>query len=228
MVQIFTRAAGAAGLDRGSWTTQASGDGELALVPLGRGEPRVVDDYVRHIDAELNRVNRYRTDTDRVRLRIAVDQGVAYPGANGYPGRGVVTVSRLLNSGPLRQALAAAPQANLALILSDDVFRALVLGDHTTYVESDFHEVEVVEKEYRATAWIRVPGAGRPQHQPTGAGSTPDQPGEPRPDDPAAGRDPAGTPGAPQPQQRADVMNVFQGAVDASHATFGFSGGSRG
>ncbi|MFI6822966.1 hypothetical protein ACIBJE_18705 [Micromonospora sp. NPDC050187] len=231
LVRLFVRAAKAAGLDRATWMTQATGDGELALVPLGRDEPRVADDYVRHLDAELDRLNRRRVDGDRVRLRVAIAEGAAYPGANGYAGQGVVAVARLLNSTPLRRALAAAPQANLALALSDGVFQALVLGDHTSYVEGDFHRAQVVEKEYRASAWVRVPGVD--VHRLDLAGDDADAaPGQAQqgqgPTDEPVGRAAAGAPG-PRPQRHeADVMNVFHGGVDARHATFGFSGGSRG
>ncbi|MGC5285705.1 hypothetical protein [Micromonospora sp. DT231] len=216
-------------MDRSRWVTQPSGDGELALVPPGRNEPRVVDDFVRHVDAELARLNRRRADGERLRLRIAFHHGVAYPSANGFAGQGVVTVSRLLNSAPLHRALTAAPAANMAVALSDDVFRTLVLGDHTTLTERDFRPVTVTEKEYQATAWVRVPGTdmrlldlgehvGHSGQEALAAnGSTVNQ----------AGRDIVFA-GEERPVRREPgVMNVFHGAVDASHATFGFSGGTR-
>ncbi|MGC4813962.1 hypothetical protein ACLQ29_25810 [Micromonospora sp. DT228] len=220
-------------MDRSRWVIQPTGDGELALVPPGRNEPRVVDDFVRHVDAELARLNRRRADGERVRLRIAVHQGVAYPSANGFAGQGVVTVSRLLNSAPLHRALTAAPAANVAVALSDDVFRTLVLGDHTTLTERDFRPVTVAEKEYQATAWVRVPGtdvrlldlgehvghSGQDALTANGLaanGSTVNQ----------AGRDIVFA-GEELPVRRAPaVTNVFHGAVDASQATFGFSGGT--
>ncbi|KXK60946.1 hypothetical protein AWW66_16095 [Micromonospora rosaria] len=228
LVALLDGAAVAAGLDRSGWVTQGSGDGELAFAPVGGSEPRIVDDFVRHLDAELSRLNRLRVDTERLRLRLAVHQGAVRPGPNGHVGKAVVTVSRLVNSTPLRRALAAFPGANLAMILSDDVFQSLVVGEHTTYQADAFREVAVVEKEYRASAWLRVPGADVHQLDLTGTGGTVASPDGGTTSGFTGNRAaPAGaiTADGPTHRHEAKVMNVFHGTVDACHANFGVAGG---
>ncbi|WP_422754024.1 hypothetical protein [Micromonospora sp. WMMD708] len=226
LLRILAAAAGRAHLDRATWTRQGVGDEELSLIPLGPGEPLVVDDLPRQLDAELSRVNRGRSPENRIRLRMAMNVGVAYPADNGFAGQGVVVVSRLLNSTPVRRALKVARTANLALIVSAGLFDDVVCQGHTTLGPGDFRRVDISEKEYQGHAWLRVPGVDvntldlsattdgvAEATDPAGAASA------------AADRSDGAT--APTPPAAA-VMNSFHGEVDARYATFGFSGGARG
>jgi hypothetical protein len=158
--EILESSATAAGLDRMSWMTQPQGDGELALVPVGPDEPRVIDDFIRHLDSWLERHNRERLPASRMRLRVAMHTGVALPAAMGFAGPAVVVVSRLLNSADVRRALTEAESANLALIASSTAFEIVELGQ-TTLRPSWFRGVAVVEKEYAGEAWIWIPNAER-------------------------------------------------------------------
>ncbi|MEV5821763.1 hypothetical protein AB0L22_21610 [Micromonospora haikouensis] len=219
LVQLLDAAAARAKLDRTTWLRQGVGDEELSLVPLGPDEPRMVDDFPRQLDAELARYNRSRDPAERLRLRMALHVGVAYRADNGFAGQGVVVVSRLLNAAPVRSALKLAPAVNLALIVSDVVFTDVIGQGHTTLVADDFRRVEVSEKEYRATAWLRVPGAD--VHR-LDLGGAPDQPAGPTPEDARAR--PTGS-GA---SRSGLVNNIFNNEVHADHATFGISGGVHG
>jgi hypothetical protein len=162
LLRLLTGAARSAGLDRSAWHTQGEGDSELTLIPLDGAEPRVVDDYVRKLDHELGRYNSDRSDPARIRLRVAIHQGVGYPAANGFAGAGVVTVSRLRDCEPVRTALAAEPTANLALIVSDSVYQDVIRSGHTTYRADEFRQVAVAIKELSTSAWVRVPAPGSP------------------------------------------------------------------
>ena len=66
---------------------------------------------------------------------------------NGFAGAAVVATARLLNACQLYDALAAHPDADLVLLLSDDVFRSTVAGGHTTLSTDDFTHVSVQVKE---------------------------------------------------------------------------------
>jgi hypothetical protein len=157
LVRLLDQAADAARLDRTAWTKQGKGDEELALIPLGANEPRVVDDFVRHLDAALHRFNRNRADHAQMRLRMAIHQGVAYPADNGFAGKGVVVVSRLLNCAAIRAALEL-PSGHLAVILSRTVFEDLVVEGHTSLRPEQLDQVRVTEKEYIEDAWVYKPG----------------------------------------------------------------------
>lgn len=233
--RLLDRAAKGAGLDRSAWQIQRTGDEQLAVIRQDGGEPRLVDDYVRHLVAELRHHNAQRVPEARMRLRAAIHQGLVELAENGFAGSAVVATARLLTARPLYDALAAHPDADLALLLSDDVYRSLVAGGHTTLTTADFTQVTVRVKEYEASAWLRVPTLGTTaataSQEPGTAGSG--KPAAPVSGEPAADRPgpaAAGTAGTGATHEyRAHQVNVTHvtGSVDARGAVFGFgsSGG---
>jgi class 3 adenylate cyclase len=126
LVATLQTAAAAAGLSWERWIWERAGDGGLALLPLDQPAPLLVDEFVRALDRTLAWLNRELARDARLRLRIAINRGTAIPAENGWAGQGVVAVSRLLDSHPIRLALAAADQANFAVILSRQVFEEVV------------------------------------------------------------------------------------------------------
>lgn len=167
--RLLSRAARSTGLDRSQWQIQRKGDEELAVHPMDGTEPRLVDDFVRHLVSELREYNEVRVPSARMRLRAAIHHGPVELADNGFAGSTVVTTARLLSSRHLYGALKAHHGAHLALLLSDDVYRSTVAGGHTTLSGADFRRVVVHEKECEAVAWLRVPG--HDAHGP-GAGPT--------------------------------------------------------
>jgi hypothetical protein len=210
LLEVLAAAAAAAGVDRGGWHRQGKGDEELALVPSGGpdADARVVDGFASELAAALLRRNCAVPAGHALRLRLAIDGGLAAEASNGFAGRPVVTVSRLVGCRPLRQALAAAPDAGLAVILSRQVYSELVLGGHTRARPGDFRRVAVHDKELDDDAWLRVPGADVHRLRLAPA----------READPAGHGSPAGGPGALAGQV---VVNEFRAAVDASHGVIG-------
>lgn len=154
---VLEEAAGRAKLHRVDWQRQLTGDEELALLPTVEEEPRVVDDYVYHLHGSLRAYNRDLRPQARLRLRLAIHHGVVVPASPGFAGQGVVAVSRLLDSRPVRAALEVT-DADLAVIVSDEVFSATVAQRYTTVPVEAFREVLVENKEFRANAWLYVPG----------------------------------------------------------------------
>jgi hypothetical protein len=167
---MLSSAADAARLNRIRWRTQDQGDGQLALVPTGPEEPRVIDDFVRHLGAFLGRYNEPRRTAAQLRVRMALHTGVTYPAPLGFAGPAVVVVTRLLQCAELRDALDATTEP-LAVILSPVAYEIVAMG-HTTLTPSQFRRVTVTAKGYSGDAWIL------------------------RPSSPAAGRAPAESPSA--------------------------------
>ncbi|MEE1737988.1 hypothetical protein PUR49_15970 [Streptomyces sp. BE147] len=240
--RLLDRAARRAGLDRAQWQIQHKGDEQLAVRPVDGMEARLVDDYIRHLAAELSEFNAQRVPEARLRLRAVIHQGLVELADNGFAGTAVVATARLLNADPLYEALAAHPEADLVLLLSDEVFRSVVAGRHTTLVPEDFTRVAVQVKEYEATAWLRVPAPGASAASSYRPGTAGHQPGttetgksvDPASGEPAAVRpEPAAAGGSggtgTSHEYRADNINVTNvaGSVDARGAVFGFgsSGG---
>jgi hypothetical protein len=219
LLAVLDRAAERAGLSRETWHTQGAGDGELAVLPATEPEPRVVDDFVRHLSAELRRHNRDLPETKRLRLRLAVHFGPTIRAGNGYAGGGPITVSRLCDSPQLRAALSDTG-AFLAVILSQRVFSETVQQEHTSLDPASFRKVAVRVKTFTEDAWIWVPDHDLAGWDPPDAEPTADPPsGTPSPHPPR--------PSGPVQDARSNFTNarVIAGKVvggdEITHGTAG-------
>ncbi|MFI9006968.1 hypothetical protein ACIGNX_07030 [Actinosynnema sp. NPDC053489] len=157
LVRTLDRAGEAAGLDRTTWSRQAKGDEEWAVLPATTPEGDVVDRYVRALDVELGKTNRYRVPEAKLRLRLAIHFGTTVQGANGYPGQDAVLVSRLLNSEPPHAALEQST-ADLVVVLSESLFDSLVVPGYTTLRPEYFRRVDVRVKNFAGHGWMWLPG----------------------------------------------------------------------
>jgi hypothetical protein len=212
LAAVLDEAAAAARLVRSSWQRNDRGDGELALLPDSESEPRVIDDFIHQLSAALARFNRHRVSQAQLRLRVAIHYGVAYPADNGYAGHGLVTVSRLLDSEPVKRALSDST-ANLALIISDGVYRETVLNGHTSVGPDEFQKVRIQVKEYCADAWLwrsgyPVNGVPSGDDQAAGTASAGDESAAARPQPPA-----------PEPT----LYQTFENVHATDHPVFGVS-----
>jgi hypothetical protein len=207
LTAVLDAAAARANLNRERWAKQQAGDGELAVLPHDEPEPVVVDQYVRYLDEALTAYNANPASAPNLRLRMAVHFGTAMPADNGFAGQGVVAVSRLVDSVPVKNALAAAPQACLAVILSRRVFDDIVKQGHVSVPATDFAKVSVQVKEFQDEAWVKVIGV--PQHASMGEDNSPN--GRSRASETIAG---------------SSVHQEFYGDVHAPGATFGISHGA--
>jgi hypothetical protein len=210
LTAVLDVAAARAKLRRELWITQQAGDSELAILPRDEPEPVVVDEYVRYLDEALAAHNANPTSRRKIRLRMAVHFGTAMLADNGYAGQGVVAVSRLVESDQVKAALAGAPQACLAVILSRQIFDDVVRQQHVSVPATDFARVSVRVKEFEDEAWVKVVGV--PHHA-----AAPE-------DGSANDRSSAGD------EARAGdvVRQEFHKEVYAPGSTFGISHGQRG
>jgi hypothetical protein len=155
------KAADAAMLNWPGWQTQFSGDGIFAILPRGTDMTRLLDRFVRELDAELGGYNRRRREAawTRMRLRLAVHAGLVYVnGPTGSPGQHAVEPARLCDSPPARAALEACPGADLAVIVSSDIYRDYVtqgLGDPRP---TEFRTVLAHVKKQSYVAHLLIPG----------------------------------------------------------------------
>lgn len=153
LLAVLDEAATRAGVARSEWIRQPKGDEELALIPVEQGA-RLVDGFCAQLAAALREHNRAGTV---MRLRLAIDVGLVRLSANGFAGRTPINASRLVGAKPLRDALDSDPDADLVVMLSDEMYRQWVQGGHCATQPDWFRHVPVAEKEYAADAWIWVP-----------------------------------------------------------------------
>ncbi|MGI8309550.1 hypothetical protein [Saccharopolyspora hattusasensis] len=210
VLAVLDQAADRAGLRRDLWDKQPQGDGELALLPEDdpEPEPQVIDDYVRELRRALAQHNHGMLPGNRLRLRLAMHYGVALPASNGFSGRAVVVVSRLRDAEPLKEAMAAAPECALGVILSDRLYQETVKQGHTELGPDDARQVSVRVKELAETAWIHVPGVNVHRLELPSADQSLDRRNR---DKPARSH--------PEPT----THNEFHDTVHAENATFGVS-----
>ncbi|RUL91192.1 hypothetical protein [Verrucosispora sp. FIM060022] len=157
--RLLREAADGVGMDRVGWATQQAGDGELAVLPREIPEARVIGRFLPELNRRLRQYNASRLPVARIRLRVAVHQGMVHlDGANGFPGQAVVMVSRLCDATPVRRALAAFPDAGVALVVSSDIYRDVVTEYPEEIRPDRFRRIEVVqpEKGFSEPAWLCV------------------------------------------------------------------------
>jgi hypothetical protein len=179
LVDALETAAAKVGLDRRTWHLQSIGDAELAIAPADVDEPAIVADFVEELRKRLLRQNRSLRREVRLRVRVAIHSGILHLAANGYAGPGPVETCRLLDAAPLKQALAAADEADLALIVSESLFRDMVKPEYRGLQPKDFRPVHVKVKEFDSTGYITLPGS----HLPPASNDEPAPP-SPQPDEP--------------------------------------------
>ncbi|HEV2376460.1 MAG TPA: hypothetical protein VGS19_30345 [Streptosporangiaceae bacterium] len=92
-----------------------------------------------------------------MRLRVALHAGEVDADSVGYGGESIVTVMRLIDSDELRAVLRTAPN-DLAVIVSEQLHRDVVMHQYRGIDPADYREVHVSRKKFSQPAWIRVPG----------------------------------------------------------------------
>jgi class 3 adenylate cyclase len=132
------------------------GDGVIVLFEPDLSAVQLVDVVIPHLGASLAEVNRQGPGDERLRLRIALHRGDVLIDAHGFVGSALVEACRLSNAAALREQLAAT-SADMALIVSDQVWRQLP-GPHTDpRGPSRYHPVAFTTHDVTTRAWVHVP-----------------------------------------------------------------------
>jgi hypothetical protein len=156
---VMAEARDRAGIDTAQVSLQRSGDGQAAVFPPAIDESRAIPLLVEGLAEALARANAGRSAQDRIRLRVAMDRGHTTWGANGWVGDPPVTVQRLLDSAPARQALADHAGADFVLIVSDVVYRDVIAHDYGNLPSRGFRlvHVDIPAKNFTELGWVYVP-----------------------------------------------------------------------
>jgi DNA-binding CsgD family transcriptional regulator/flagellar motility protein MotE (MotC chaperone) len=150
--QILDDAARAAGLDRSEWLEQPRGDGELAVMPAHIEAKNFLGRFTTELAACLSRLNDRADATSRLRLRIAFHQGTLNASPHGPSESAAVEVIRLLDARQVREFLTQRQDHDLALVVSDELYRSVVRPGASALDPAAFEPMRtVVEiKTYRA------------------------------------------------------------------------------
>ena len=175
LVKIIHASLDAAGVRPDAVAAQNQGDARMLSVPVdGLDVSRVLAVFPRHFNDELRAYNRDVATHAILRVRLAFAMGPTAEGRIGRTGKTPITVTRLNNATPLREAMAARPEAHLGVIVENHLY--------TNYVEQEFHvdpgvdeyvEVRVSDsvKGFDQNAWMRLVGylASAPTAEPGAA-----------------------------------------------------------
>lgn len=159
---------------------QSTGDGVLALLPHEATAALVHPFTDRLQDVLAGAAQRLRADGLHLRLRVALHVGLVDDRHPVTAGIGTATndVSRLLDSAPIRAALADSdPDVTFAaLIVSAEVFDTYVRGGHVEGLPpSRFTQVRAKVKQFDRPAYlyVPVPSARQDEKAPEPSGKTP-------------------------------------------------------
>jgi len=131
MARLVREAGERGGLERAQWLTQDRGDGELALLPPGVDEARVITSWWHELREGLHRHNRHASAKARLRVRVAAHEGQTYIADQGFAGDAINTVCRLCDCDEVKDALSST-EGDLVLIVSDRIFYDVIRG-HDAY-----------------------------------------------------------------------------------------------
>ncbi|MFI9568783.1 CATRA conflict system CASPASE/TPR repeat-associated protein [Streptomyces rishiriensis] len=134
---------------------QPTGDGMNVFLPAGaelhRALPGMIRSWRERLAADNDRFS------DRMRLRVATVVGPIRTSALGFSGSTIVEISRLLNSSVLCDALTGHPEADYALLVSDQLYEYVVGEGYPGLDAHRFERLLVEAKEYRRHAWLWLP-----------------------------------------------------------------------
>ena len=131
---------------------QWTGDGINAVLPADIDPTAALPVLIRSLASALAADN--TRSADRVRIRMAVSVGLIERGATGFTGQLIVDINRLVDSAPLRAALAQTPTADLAVAISDHVYAMLIRPGYPGIPGGQLTRVDVVAKEFSGAAWL--------------------------------------------------------------------------
>ena len=148
-------------IDPTSLLTEDRGDGMLILFSKSVSITEIAGPFIRTL-AESLRARTSSPAPGALRLRLAIGHGLVSVDNRGVTGSPVNSTFRLLDTSALREALLRAPEAQLAVVVPDEIFQSVIRRDYRDVEPATFAPVDVDTKESHGRAWIHVPGYAYP------------------------------------------------------------------
>jgi class 3 adenylate cyclase len=164
----------AAGIDPRQAPQVDLGDSVMALFDPNIPTTRVAGLVGGDLGASLAELNRQLPSDERLRLRIALHHGEVLVDEHGFVGAALVEACRLSNASALRERFDATA-ADMALIVSDQVWRQLVGFKAEPLDPGAHHPIALSSHGTTTRAWLQVPG----RREPAGPAASPPVPPPP-------------------------------------------------
>jgi hypothetical protein len=156
LYRILEQAFDRSGIPWSSCFHEDRGDGVLVVFPPIIAANGIIDPLPERLRGLIRRHNHVSRDTAQMQLRAAVHVGPVDHDGHGFVGTDVDFLFRMLDARPLRYALASTG-ADLALIISDYVYRTIVSRHPSLVSPAAFRPIRFQVKYTRDAAWIYVP-----------------------------------------------------------------------
>jgi hypothetical protein len=156
LYRVLEKAFDGSGIPWNACFREDRGDGALIVMPPGIACKGVIDPLPERLRSLIRRHNHVFRDNAAIRLRAAAHIGPVDHDGYGFIGSDLDFLFRMLDARPLRQALACSG-AELALIISDYVYRSIVCRYPSLISPDAFGPVRVQVKQTRAKAWTYLP-----------------------------------------------------------------------
>jgi hypothetical protein len=128
------------------------GDGVLVVIPPGISGLSLVGPLPKRLRGLVRRQNHACHPSAQIQLRVAAHFGLVEHDGHGFLGSDVNLLFRILDAPPLKEALAAS-RADLALIVSDHMYRSFVCRHRSLVSPDDFEAISFEVKETEFQAW---------------------------------------------------------------------------
>lgn len=158
LYRILERAFDGSGIPWTACFREDRGDGALVVIPPGIAAKGIVDPLPERLGSLIRRHNHVSSAAAHIQLRVAAHIGPVDHDGHGFVGTDVDFLFRMLDARPLKRTLAST-RADLALIVSDYVYRNIVSRHPSLVSPAAFWPVRFKVKSTRARAWTYIPSA---------------------------------------------------------------------
>jgi len=158
LYQVLHKAFDGSGIPWADCFCEDRGDGALIVLPPVVPCKGLIDPLPERLRGLIRRHNHVSRDSAGIQLRAAAHIGPVEHDGHGFVGTDINLLFRMLDARPLKAALAGSG-AELALIVSDYVYRNLVCRYPSLVSPDAFRPARFQVKYTRARAWTYLPGA---------------------------------------------------------------------
>ena len=157
LYELLERAFDGSGIPWARCFHEDRGDGALIVVPPDVASKGIIDPLPERLRGLIRRHNHVSCQAAGIQLRAAAHIGPVEHDGHGFVGSDINLLFRMLEARPLRKALAGSG-AELALMVSEDVYRSMVCRCPSLVSPDAFRRVGFQVKQTRGRAWIYLPG----------------------------------------------------------------------
>lgn len=136
---------------------QDQGDGVLVTLPPGSAPTSLIEPLLSLLQTRIRRYNRMSSEPARMQVRVAIHMGLVHRDSHGVTGDDMTYLCRILDSGPLRKAVADS-RAEVAASVSNDVYKTVVLRNPSLADPAQFRHAKSRVKGNPVDMWLHIPG----------------------------------------------------------------------